>query len=69
MHRCEWRDGSVNFYLGHGDWIRLLRANDFEIDELIEIQAPVGASTTSPIVTPEWARQWPCEEIWKVRKQ
>jgi SAM-dependent methyltransferase len=69
MHRIEWPDRSVNFYLGHGDWIRLLRANGFEIDNLIEIQPPVGASTTAPIVTPEWARKWPCEEIWKARKQ
>jgi hypothetical protein len=69
MHRFEWPDGSVNFYLGHGDWIHLLRANDFEIDDLIEIQPPVGATTTFPIVTPDWARKWPCEEIWKVRKQ
>ena len=68
MHRFDWPDGSVNFYLGYGDWIRLLRANGFEIDNLIEIQAPAGASTTTPIVTPEWARKWPCEEIWKARK-
>ena len=69
MHRFEWPDGSVNFYLGHGDWIRLLRANGFVIDDLIEIQAPVGASTTYPIVTPEWARKWPSEEIWKTRRR
>jgi SAM-dependent methyltransferase len=69
MHRIEWPDGSVNFYLGHGDWIRVLRANGFEIDNLIEIQAPVETSTTPPIVTPDWARKWPCEEIWKARKQ
>ena len=69
MHRFEWPDGSVNFYLGHGDWIRLLRVSGFEIDDLIEIQAPVDATTTSPIVTPEWARKWPSEEIWKARKR
>jgi ubiquinone/menaquinone biosynthesis C-methylase UbiE len=69
MHRFEWPDGSVNFYLGHGDWIRLLRANDFEIHDLIEIQAPAGATTSFPIVTPEWAQKWPSEEIWKVSRR
>src|SRR5215207_5192696 len=69
MHRFEWRDGSVNFYLNHGDWIGLLRANDFEIHDLIEIQAPAGATTSFPIVTPEWAQKWPSEEIWKVSKR
>jgi SAM-dependent methyltransferase len=27
------------------------------------------ATTRYPIVTLEWARQWPCEEVWKVRKR
>ena len=43
MHRFDWEDdGSVEFHLGYGDWIRLLRANGFEILDLIEIQAPPG---------------------------
>jgi hypothetical protein len=32
------------------------------------VQIPEGATTTYPFVTPEWARRWPCEEVWKVRK-
>ena len=27
---------TVEFHLGHGDWIRLLRANHFEIEDLVE---------------------------------
>jgi SAM-dependent methyltransferase len=69
MHRFEWPDdGSVEFHLGYGDWIRLLRANGFEVERLIEIQAPEGASTRFDLVTPEWARRWPSEEIWVARK-
>ena len=70
MHRFEWPDDpAVEFHLGHGDWIRLLRANGFEIADLIEIQAPEGATTSYPFVTSEWARRWPSEEIWKARKR
>jgi SAM-dependent methyltransferase len=69
LHRLDWNDGSVNFALGYGDWLRLLRANGFDIEDLIEVQAPEGATTHFPIVTPEWARQWPAEEIWKARKR
>ncbi len=69
MHRFDWRDGSVEFHLTHGDWIRLLRANGFDIEDLIEIQAPADASTTYPFVTADWARRWPCEEVWKARKR
>lgn len=70
MHRFEWPDeddDSVEFHLAHGEWIRLLRRHGFEVEDLIELQAPEGASTTYDYVTPDWARRWPSEEIWKAR--
>jgi SAM-dependent methyltransferase len=70
MHRFEWPDDpSVEFHLGYGDWTRLLRANGFDIEDLIEIRPPEGATTRYPFVTLDWARRWPCEEVWKVRKR
>ena len=70
MHRFQWLGtDSVEFHIGHGDMIRLLRACGFEVQDLIEIQPPPGATTRHPIATLEWARQWPCEEVWKARKQ
>jgi len=70
IHRFEWPgDPSVGFSLGYGDWIRVLRANRFEVLDLVEIQAPEGAKTRWDLVTPEWARRWPSEEIWKARKR
>jgi SAM-dependent methyltransferase len=70
MHRFEWPDGGVEFHLPHGEWIGLLRANGFEIERLIEIRAPVDAETHHyySYVTAEWAKKWPCEEIWVARK-
>jgi SAM-dependent methyltransferase len=68
LHRLNWIDGSVTFGLGYGDWIRVLRGNGFVVEDLIEIQAPAGSEPLFPIVKAEWARQWPCEEIWKARK-
>ena len=70
LHRLEWPDDTgVEFHLTHGHWIRLFRANGFEIEELLELRPPEGATTRFPYVTAEWARQWPSEEVWKVRKQ
>jgi SAM-dependent methyltransferase len=69
MHRFEWSgDDFVEFHLTHGDWIRLLRRTGFEIEDLIELQAPVGASTRHPFVSLDWARRWPSEEVWVARK-
>ena len=72
MHRFTWPQDetpSVEFHLGYGDWIRVLRANGFEVEDLIEIRAPEGATTRYPFVTGAWARRWPGEEVWKARKR
>jgi len=70
MHRVEWPgDHGVEFHLSHGDWIRLLRASGFEVEDLVETRPDADATTRYPFVTLEWARQWPCEEAWKARKR
>jgi SAM-dependent methyltransferase len=70
MHRFEFPDGggSVEFHLGYGDWIRLLRANNFEIENLIELRPPEGGKTAYPFVDLQWARRWPSEEVWIATK-
>jgi SAM-dependent methyltransferase len=70
MHRFEdVPNEPIDFNLPHGEWIRLFRENGFAVEALLEIQPPAGASSTyrSEAET-EWARSWPMEEIWKVRK-
>lgn len=70
LHRLEWGDDqSVEFHLGHGEWIRLLRHHGFEVENLVELRAPEGAVTRWPFVTAEWARRWPSEEVWIARLQ
>ncbi len=70
MHRFEWPDDpGIEFHLGHSDWIRLLRSNGFEIEDLVEVRPPSGAVTREPWVTADWAQRWPSEEIWKARKR
>ena len=70
LHRMDWaEDRSTEFHIPHGEWIRLLRSNGFEIEALLELQAPEGSTTHYPWVTHEWARRWPNEEVWKARKR
>ena len=70
MRRFEW-DGGVEFHLAHGDWIALLRSAGFDVERLVELQAPAEAADHPyyDFVGAEWARQWPAEEIWVARKR
>jgi len=69
MHRFTWPDDpTVEFHLGHGDWIRLLRSSGFEVEDLLELYAPEGASSGYAFVSPEWAERWPHEEVWRARR-
>ena len=68
MHRFAWPDGSVDFHLGHGDWIRLLRRCGFAIEDLVELRAPAGAATRFPAFSAAWGRRWPAEEVWVARR-
>jgi len=69
MHRLQWPDDdTVEFHLSHGDWISLLRANGFEIEGLVELRPESEDATDHTFVTLEWARRWPCEEVWIARK-
>lgn len=68
MHRFEWPDDeAVEFHLSHGDWIRLLRANGFVIEDLMELRPAEDATTRYEWAPLAWARRWPCEEVWKAR--
>jgi SAM-dependent methyltransferase len=71
MYRFEWPDeDSVEFHLSPGSWIRLLRANGFTIEDLVELRAPDGVEGSSyTFVTADWARQWPHEEVWRARRE
>lgn len=73
LHRFDWPD-SVEFHLGSGDMIRLLRRCGFEVEDLIELRPPEGAverqrSDDDEMPSLEWSRRWPSEEIWKARKR
>jgi SAM-dependent methyltransferase len=70
LHKIEWPDThEVEFQLGHGDWIDLLRGNGFEIQRLVELFAQPDAETHTyyKYVTADWAQKWPAEELWVAR--
>lgn len=70
MHRWDTPEGSSEFMLAYGEWIRLFVGNGFVVEDLIEVQPREGAvSTYRTAEETAWARRWPMEQIWKVRKR
>jgi SAM-dependent methyltransferase len=70
MDRIQWPgEHGIEFHRSHGDWLRLLRHNGFDVEDLIEIQPPEDATTRYDHVTLAWARRWPSEEVWKARRR
>ncbi|MDH3469983.1 MAG: methyltransferase domain-containing protein [Acidimicrobiia bacterium] len=69
MRRFEWPDDdSVEFHISHGDRIRLLRECGMEVEDMIDVYAHEGATSSYGWADQNWARQWPVEEVWKARK-
>ncbi len=68
--RFDWGEGTIDFHLPYGEWIRGFRASGLVVEDLVELVPPPGASTSfDEYVSLEWARRWPAEEIWVLRKE
>lgn len=60
---------SVAFQLSYGQWLRVFRQAGLVVDDLIELRPPPDAETTyEEYGDVEWARRWPAEHIWRLRK-
>lgn len=70
LGRMDTGDGTIDWALPPGAWVRLLRTNGFEIDDVLELSAPAGATTTyTEFAPPRWAHRWPAEWIWRARRR
>jgi len=74
MHTADWRDaveepGGVEFNLPISEWMRLFRATGFEVLDFWEIQAPESSEGEQFWVPAEWARKWPSEQAWRLRRR
>ena len=60
---------TVEFQRTDGDWIRCFRRAGLTIEDLIELRPPEGATSSYwDEVAHAWARRWPAEQIWRVRR-
>jgi SAM-dependent methyltransferase len=69
LHAIDEPGEAVAFQLPYGTWIRLFRENGLVIEDLIELR-PAASATSSyrDDFHRDWARHWPMEHIWRVRK-
>lgn len=56
--------GTVDVVWSYGEWVRAFRAHGLVVDDLVELIAPAGATTTYDFAPYRWARRWPAEQIW-----
>lgn len=71
MYGITWdHEDGLEFHIGHGEWIDLLRHAGFDVERLAELYAPDDADVHPyyDTTTPGWARQWPSEDLWVARK-
>jgi SAM-dependent methyltransferase len=74
LGRLDWRDavdepGGIEFNLPISSWMRLFDDIGFDVLDYIEIRAPESATDTNGTVTADWARRFPSEQVWRLRKR
>jgi SAM-dependent methyltransferase len=68
LHREDWTE-YVTFNLPYGEWVALFRANGLRVEDLVELRPSADAvSSYRDDADREWARRWPMDEVWKLRK-
>lgn len=70
IRRFEERGEPIAFQLPYGEWIALFRGSGLDIEDLIELRPPADAeSSYRSVEDREWARRWPMEHIWRLRRR
>lgn len=74
LGRLDWRDaitdpGGIEFNLPLSSWLRLFADVGFDVIDYVEVQAPESATGTNGMVTADWARRFPSEQAWRLRKR
>jgi SAM-dependent methyltransferase len=74
LGRLDWRDaidepGGIEFNLPTSSWLRLFDDIGFDLINYIEVRAPESATGTKGTVTADWAKRFPSEQVWHLRKR
>lgn len=67
--QVEVDPGGIEFNLPISGWVALFHHVGFTIEGFLEPRAPLTETRTDFSVPPEWAKRWPSEQVWKLRKR
>jgi SAM-dependent methyltransferase len=69
LHRIEEPGEPFVFQLRYGEWIRLFGQSGLVVQSLLELRPPADATSSyRDEIDRDWARRWPMEHIWRVRR-
>jgi SAM-dependent methyltransferase len=69
LHVLQAPGEPVEFQLPYGAWIALFREHGLVVEDLIELRPPADATSSYRDERDlAWARRWPMEHIWRVRR-
>lgn len=74
MHVLDWTEavdepGGIEFNLPISEWFRLFREVGFEVLDYLEPRPSHGGPDVRFFVTADWARRWPVEQVWRLRRR
>ncbi|MGI8794493.1 MAG: class I SAM-dependent methyltransferase [Acidimicrobiales bacterium] len=74
LHRLDWTQveidpGGVEFNLPISGWLALFDATGFDVEQYLELQAPSSATGEKFGTPAEWAKRFPSEQVWKLRRR
>lgn len=72
MHRIDWsedEDEGTEFNLPISEWMQLFNEVGFDIIEFHELRHPSGGDDVAYFVSAGWARDYPAEQVWHLRKR
>lgn len=67
--KVEFEPSGVCFNLTVADWMDLFREIGFEITGYRELYAPEWAMGTRAAIPAEWAKSYPVEQVWYLKKR
>jgi SAM-dependent methyltransferase len=73
MYRFDWTDaidepGGIEFNLPISDWFALFKRAGFDVVDYLELRAP-SPDLPDSNVPAAWSYDFPCEQVWVVRKR